>query len=135
MSLVNINGFSPAMLSGAQLNKAKGLEGARVFQTGMNSTVAIFDEDEDVFYIKTTDSFGNCTSLRKFNFTEEVQLTPIDNRYVTVDQFSKFKDELKEEISNAIKSVQQSNSYKPHNKSKQRNDSNDGSCFGTIQSD
>ena len=120
MSLVNINGFSPAMMSGAQLNKTKGIEGARAFQTGMNSTVAIFDENEDVFYIKTTDSFGNIMSLRKFNFTEEVQLTPIDSRYVTVDQFEKFKDELKEDITNAVKSVQQSsNNSKSYGKPKQ----------------
>lgn len=119
MSLININGLSPALMSGAQLNKAKGIEGARSFQTGMNSTVPIFDEDEDVFYIKTTDTFGNITSLRKFNFTEEIQLPPIDNRYATVEQLTEFK----EEILDAIKSIQQpanNNGYgsKSYNKPK-----------------
>lgn len=117
MSLVNINGYTPTLMSGLQLNKANGIDEAKAFPCGPNCTIPIFDSDQDTFYIKTTDAFGNTSSFRIFDgFTERVQLPPLDNRYVTVDQLNSFKEELIGEIRNAKQFVQQpaqSNDAKP----------------------
>lgn len=50
--------------------RVKGLEGARMFPCGPNEELALFDEDSDIFFYKTTD-MGGTASLRKFSFQEE----------------------------------------------------------------
>lgn len=54
-----------------QLVSVKGLAGAQAYQTPFNSTVALFDADEDVFYLKTVDGMG-VPSIRVFDFAERV---------------------------------------------------------------
>lgn len=105
--------------SGPQLIRVNGIESAKAFQTVPNSTVALFDANEDVMYIKSTDA-SNFPSIRIFDFVErkqEVQnengkyVTPEDlnkaitevkssNDYVTTDQLNKVINELREEIQN-----------------------------------
>ena len=131
-SLVNINGYS-AGLPGAQLNKAKGIDQAKLFPCGSSSTIPIFDEDQDVFYIKTTDALGNVTSIREFEYKEKVILPPLDNRYVTVDQLNQFKNDIIGEIRN-VKRVQQSNESGKQHKSNKPNKPNDISDSSGKQS-
>ena len=38
--------------------RVNGIQGAQAYQTGANSSVALFDANEDFFYIKTTDGAG-----------------------------------------------------------------------------
>ena len=66
-----------------QLVRVNGIEGARAYQMSANSTVALFDNNEDVMYIKATDGAGFPT-IRTFVFTEQVGNTvPQSNEYVT----------------------------------------------------
>lgn len=50
------------------LNRVTGIEGARAFQVPPNSVVPLFDDTQDVFYIKTTDS-GGFPTLKGYRFT------------------------------------------------------------------
>lgn len=76
-----------------QLLKVTGIEGAKAYQAQPNTTVALFDSDEDIMYIKTTDATNN-SSIRKFRFTEELDMNQNDLKYVTVEEFNNFKEEL-----------------------------------------
>ena len=48
-----------------------GLEGAKAYPMGPNCRAPLFDDQDDVFYIKSTDANGFPT-VRKYRFTEEV---------------------------------------------------------------
>ena len=50
------------------LNRVTGIEGARAFQVPPNSVVPLFDDTQDVFYIKTTDS-GGFPTLKGYRFS------------------------------------------------------------------
>lgn len=58
----------PPMQSQTGLNRVTGIEGARAFQVNPNSVVALFDDTQDVFYIKTTDS-GGFPTIKCYRFT------------------------------------------------------------------
>lgn len=82
--------------SSLMLTRVTGLEGAKAYQMPANSTVALFDNNEDLMYIKTTDGAGFPT-IRTFAFNEVVanNNTVQENAdYVTRDEFNKLKEEL-----------------------------------------
>lgn len=84
------------MNNSLMLTRVTGLEGAKAYQMPANSTVALFDNNEDLMYIKTTDGAGFPT-IRTFAFNEVVANTnPIQDTtdYVTRDEFNKLKEEL-----------------------------------------
>ena len=58
----------PPMQSQTGLNRVTGIEGARAFQMLPNSVAALFDDTQDVFYIKTTDS-GGFPTLKSYRFS------------------------------------------------------------------
>lgn len=87
----NIPVTNPLMLT-----RVTGLEGAKAYQMPANSTVALFDNNEDLMYIKTTDGAGFPT-IRTFAFNEVVannNPVPDNVDYVTRDEFNKLKEEL-----------------------------------------
>lgn len=49
------------------LVRVAGLDGAKMYQLPPNSSMALFDGNEDVFYVKTTDGAGFYT-IRTFRF-------------------------------------------------------------------
>ena len=77
------------------LIRVNGIEGAKTYQMSANSTVALFDSNEDIMYIKTTDGAG-FPSIRTFSFTEVKE----ENRptqqvdYISRQEFEEFKKEL-----------------------------------------
>ena len=78
------------------LTRVTGVEGAKAYQMPANSTVALFDNNEDLMYIKTTDGAGFPT-IRTFSFSEVVannNPVPDNVDYVTRDEFNKLKEEL-----------------------------------------
>jgi len=84
------NGASQTLL------RVNGIESAKAYPTQPNSMVALFDENEDVFYIKSTDA-SNFPTIKKYRFVEEVEKKEgeVDSsKFVTVDEFSKFKEEV-----------------------------------------
>lgn len=56
------------------LIRVTGMEGAKAYQMPPNSVVALFDGNEDIFYIKTSDGAGFST-IRSFRFSP-VEETP-----------------------------------------------------------
>lgn len=88
------------------LTRVTGIDGAKAYQMTPNSTVALFDNNEDIMYIKTTDGAGFPT-IRTFSFNEvthNTQQQVSNNEYVTRDEFNK----LKEELLNGKQFIQQS---------------------------
>jgi len=88
------------------LTRVTGIDGAKAYQMTPNSTVALFDNNEDIMYIKTTDGAGFPT-IRTFSFNEvthNAQQQVSNNEYVTRNEFNK----LKEELLNGKQFIQQS---------------------------
>lgn len=93
-------GFNPAYGMGLNnyqaqpqstgLTQVTGLEGAKAYQTPLNSTVPLFDSDDAVFYVKTTDNMGNST-VRTFDFQERKSVEPA---YVTQEEFNTLDNKL-----------------------------------------
>lgn len=75
--------------------KVNGIEGARAYQMAPNSMAALFDSNEDIFYIKTSDA-GGFSNIQAYSFKriEERPAAEPNNNYVTRKEF----DELKEAI-------------------------------------
>ena len=83
-----------------QLIRVSGIDGARAYQMPPNSTAALFDSNEDVMYIRTTDGAGFPT-IRTFVFTEQMPQAVQQGDYVTRKEF----EELKEMLTNGQQSV------------------------------
>lgn len=87
--------FTPNWLQNASNNiiKVNGIESVKAYTTMPNSTVVLFDANEDLFYTKTTDA-SNYPTIRIFNF-KEIKSPKIEaTEYVTLDEFNKFKKEV-----------------------------------------
>lgn len=78
------------------LNRVAGFEGAKVFPIPPNSAVALFDLNDDVFYIKVSDGAGFTSSLTAYKFAALNVEQTAQPDYITRKEF----DELKELISN-----------------------------------
>lgn len=76
-----------------QLIRVSGMDGARAFQMAPNEVVALFDDGDDVLYVKSTDGAG-FPKLRRFRFYEEEETaataSPTQD-YVTREEFEELK--------------------------------------------
>ena len=90
------------------LIRVNGMDGAKTYQMPANSTVALFDSNEDIMYIKTTDGAG-FTSIRTFNFVEITQneKSNVSQDYISRQEFEEFKKEL---MNNGKQSISRSKS-------------------------
>ena len=72
-----------------------GIESAKAYQLQPNQSVMLFDQNEPLMYVKTADASGFC-SIKTFRMTEVTD----DNteKYVTHDEFEKFKAEMKKSV-------------------------------------
>ncbi len=75
-----------------ELIRVTGFEGARAYQMPPNSNAALFDNNEDIFYVKTTDGAGFPT-IRAFRFTPMETQTPA-NDFVTREEFERLRQEV-----------------------------------------
>lgn len=91
---------------GTGLLQVTGMEGANAYPLAPASTVALFDSDRDVFYLKKTDA-GGYPTIRAFQFAplQEAAQAPTPE-YVTREEFNR----LKEMIENGIQPVQRTES-------------------------
>ena len=90
------------------LIRVNGMDGAKTYQMPANSTVALFDCNEDIMYIKTTDGAG-FPSIRTFNFVEITQneKSNVSQDYISRQEFEEFKKEL---MNNGKQSISRSKS-------------------------
>lgn len=63
-------------MSTQNLIRVNGIDGAKAYQMSANSTVALFDTNEDIMYVKSTDGAG-FPSIRTFSFTEIKENTKV----------------------------------------------------------
>lgn len=88
-SLLN-NSF---LMPGARLIRVSNYQEAQNYPIPVNSEVALFDENEDVLYIKRCD-VNNFATITRFNLTiieDEIAKT---NDFVTSEEFNSFKEEI-----------------------------------------
>lgn len=74
---------------------------ARSLYISNGTTALMMDRNVQRFYMKATDLVGNTTSFRIFEFQEvipQVEQPPEVGNYVTMDDFNRAIDELKELI-------------------------------------
>ena len=91
------------------LIRVNGMDGAKAYQMTPNSTVALFDSNEDIMYVKSTDSAG-FPQIRRFKFVEmqESQTQqPVNNDFISREEFENFKKEI---MSNGKQPVRKSES-------------------------
>ena len=90
------------------LIRVNGIDGAKAYQMPANSTVALFDSNEDILYIKNTDGAG-FPSIRMFRFEEVNEITNNGEKqdYISRKEFEEFKKEL---MNNGKQSIQRSKS-------------------------
>ena len=84
-----------APIAPRQLIRVSGMDGAKAFQMAPNEVVALFDEGDDVLYVKSTDGAGFPT-VRRFRFHEEAEAAPAaqapqSTDYVTRAEFEELK--------------------------------------------
>lgn len=88
------------------LIRVTGMDGARAYQMSPNSVVSLFDSDNDIMYIKSTDGAGFPT-IKAFRFEAyEPTQQPSQNDYVTRAEFNELKgmiDNVKQFIPTATK--------------------------------
>ena len=73
------------------LIRVTGIDGAKAYQMPPNSVVPLFDNDNDIMYIKSTDGAGFPT-IKAFAFTPyETTSTMRQNDYVTRAEFEELK--------------------------------------------
>ena len=60
-----------------ELIKVNGIEGAKNYPLSSGSTVALFDAESDIMYIKSMDA-GGFPSIRTFTFSEAISTPPSD---------------------------------------------------------
>lgn len=52
----NMPAVPTPVMQGPQLNKVNGINGAKAYPTVANAMYALFDENEDILYVKITDA-------------------------------------------------------------------------------
>ena len=87
------------LVSGLDLIDVAGIDEARSYPLGPNCRVALFNKNEDVFYVKATDANG-FPSLRGFKY-EEIMLS--DQESASGITLSDIREIMREEIKNALK--------------------------------
>ena len=90
------------------LIRVNGIDGAKAYQMNANSTVALFDSNEDILYIKNTDGAG-FPSIRMFKFEEVNETTKSEEKqdYISRKEFEEFKKEI---MNNGKQSISRSKS-------------------------
>ena len=106
-----------------------GVETAKTYPTRPNSRVALFDEDDDVFYMIRTDQNGYKSEIRRFRFVEE----PIESQngsYVSKEDFNTLREEMGD-VKQSIQQLTEAINSRRNNSGKYRN-SNRGTVEATI---
>ena len=85
-----------------ELIKVNGIEGAKNYPLSPGSTIALFDAESDIMYIKSMDA-GGFPSIRIFTFSEAISTPPSD----VETRISSLETEIAQlkEVLNGIKSV------------------------------
>ena len=72
------------------LIRVTGIDGAKAYQMPPNSVVPLFDADNDIMYVKSTDGAGFPT-IKTFSFSPYEVAQQTNNDYVTRAEFEELK--------------------------------------------
>ena len=100
----NQSAYQNSYQQSTNLIRVTGYEGVKAYQMPAKSTTALFDSNDDVMYIKSTDGAGFPT-IRTFRFEEmrgTAMSSPNDD-YISRKEFEDFKKEM---LSYAKQSIQ-----------------------------
>lgn len=100
-----------------EMQKVNGIDSARMYPTSPNSNIALFEENDDVFYYVHTDA-SNYKTIRRFRFVEEPIETANNGNYVTKDEFNtihKEIDDVKQLVQQLSESITKSSKPKHGN--------------------
>ena len=81
-----------------QIPTVNGIDGARAYQLGANSSIALFDMSEDKFYFVSTDVNGTKAPIKVGKFTIETEASETE-KYITRKDFDEFKADIKQLLS------------------------------------
>lgn len=93
----NAQQFNPQQVNSNNtgLIRVTGIEGAKAYQMSANSVVALFDNNEDIMYIKSTDG-ANFPTIKTFKFTPyEISENAPTTDFISRQEFENFKQEVK----------------------------------------
>lgn len=77
-----------------QLIRVTGMDGAKAYPMPPNSVVPLFDADNDIMYVKSTDGAGFPT-IRAFAFQPVENPVPQDQQYVTRTEYKSVMTKLR----------------------------------------
>lgn len=77
-----------------ELIRVNGVDGAKAYQMPPNSTVPLFDANNDIMYIKTTDGAG-FPSIRAFTFSAIEEAQEPQTEYVPRPEFDKLVEQVR----------------------------------------
>lgn len=102
--MFEIPSYNPVPAIGNQdLLSIKGdIEAVRTYPTRPNSRLALFDEDDDVFFVVKTDQNGYKSEIKRFRYIEEPIETPNSN-YASKEDLNS----LREDVNDVKQSIQQ----------------------------
>lgn len=109
----NPNLYSPSFLPNQQpvngLISVTGIDGARAYPLPPNSSMPLFDESQDILYVKRTDGAGFPT-VTAYQFEEIKNETVLQNaNFVTREEF----DTLLEKIDTLIQAKEEKDAEQP----------------------
>lgn len=84
----------PVVQPAQELIRVTGIEGAKAYQMAPNSVVPLFDANNDIMYIKSTDGAG-FPSIRAFSFAPIEQSAEPAPDYVQRSEFDALVEEVK----------------------------------------
>ena len=120
------NLITPMMPQGMIWAKGKGE--AMNYPMARGTTLPIFDSEDDVFYVKAVDVYGNTQPLRTFKYEELTSQTDdtqsSSTSQVSLEEFNSLKSEIEELKEVLVKMTAQNNSNdnrKPYRKESRNN--------------
>ena len=75
------------------LPKAIGSDGARAYPTQPNTRDVVWDENENYYYVRVTNSANRITSLQRYSYETAPEPT-MEDLFATKDDFNSLKGEL-----------------------------------------
>lgn len=93
---MNYNPYSYPYTQTQQMGQytfVNGYKGALDYVLPANSTMILMDNNEPVFYLKSTNAMGQAT-MKKYRFEEVIEKTMPENQYVTIEQFNALNEKL-----------------------------------------
>lgn len=88
--------YDPSKANGDCLKQVNGAQSAVQYaqrQMNPNSRDVVFDSNEDIFYIVTSDASGSAT-VQAFSFAPYKPAEQEQPKYVTMEEFNRFKEEI-----------------------------------------